>query len=557
VSSTLASELSARPALPIRGKSAVPWLAACALLVGEYLLTSYSFNIQHLAARGDWLATLGSAGSLGPIAFAVATATLLLGGRPLVDELRLALGAATTAQGPPLLWRLGLVALHLAGFAAFFWLTQLLSRTADALPSYTLVLAVGSLASGLAASLALAQALLPLGSLLPILRRVGRVLGLGTALGMAAWAGGVATLHFWEPLGAATLHATAGLLRLASPDVWTDSATATLGFEGFTVEISRSCSGYEGIGLLTILTGAYLWAFRSALRFPQVFVLLPIGIALSWLANVARIAALMLVGARWSMDLALGSFHSKAGWLLFCGIALGGVALTRRTSLFSRDVAARIPSATWNPTAAYLMPLLALVGVHMATGLFSTGLPLLYPLGILASATMLWRHRSAYRGLFPLGWSWQAAALGSAAFVLWIALEPAADPAATDAWREELAALPLPVAALWLAFRVLGSVIVVPVAEELAFRGYLLRRLFSADFTSVALSRFGWASLLVSSAAYGLLHERWLAGILAGMVFAFAQYRRGRLTDAVLAHAVTNLLVALHALGWQRWSLWT
>jgi exosortase E/protease (VPEID-CTERM system) len=553
VSSTLSSELSARPAHPIRGNSAVLWLAAGTLLVGEYLLTSYAVNIRHLAVRGDWLATLGSAGSLGPIAFAIATATLLLGGRPLLEELRLALGTATHAQGS-LVRRLGLVAVHLASFAAFFWLTQLLSRTLDAPPSYTLALAVGLLASALAAPLALAQALLPLGALLPILRRVGRALLLGTALGMAAWAGGVATLHFWEPLGAATLHATAWLLRLAGPDVWSDAATATLGFEGFTVVISRSCSGYEGIGLLTILTGAYLWAFRSALRFPQVLVLVPIGIALSWLANVLRIAALMLVGARWSLDLALGSFHSKAGWLLFCGIALGLVALTRRTPLFSRDVAARSPVATWNPTAAYLMPLLALVGVHMATGLFTTGLPLLYPLGILAGAAMLWRHRADYPWLFRLQWSWEAAALGVAAFVLWIALEPAADPTASAAWREELAALPVPLAALWLAFRVLGSVIVVPVAEELAFRGYLLRRLFSADFTSIAFSRFGWASLLVSSAAYGLLHERWLAGILAGMVFAFAQYRRGRLTDAVLAHAVTNLLVAVHAIGWQRWS---
>ena len=85
--------------------------------------------------------------------------------------------------------------------------------------------------------------LLPLASLLPILRRVGRALLLGTALGLAAWAGGLATVRLWEPLGAATLHAVAGLLRLAGPDVWTDSATATLGFEGFTVVISPVCSG--------------------------------------------------------------------------------------------------------------------------------------------------------------------------------------------------------------------------------------------------------------------------------------------------------------------------
>jgi CAAX prenyl protease-like protein len=139
---------------------------------------------------------------------------------------------------------------------------------------------------------------------------------------------------------------------------------------------------------------------------------------------------------------------------------------------------------------------------------------------------------------------------------LWIALEPAHDLAALEGWRNGLAALPLPVAALWLAFRASGSVIVVPLAEELAFRGYLLRRLLSPDFTSVSFAKFGWLSLMGSSVAYGLLHERWLAGTLAGLLFAFAQYRRGRLTDAVLAHAITNLLLAVHAIGWQKWSLW-
>jgi exosortase E/protease (VPEID-CTERM system) len=535
----------------------LPWLGACALLLAEYLVTSYAIDVEPLAKRGDWLAVLGRAGRVGPFLAAVATATVLLGGRPLLAELRSALDAAARKAGPRA--RLGPLALHLGAFAAFLALTTRLPGTTEATgapPAHAPALVAGSVAAGLVAVLALLHALLPLGALLGVARRFGRALGLAAALGAAASLAGIASTAFWEPLAAATLHGVDALLRLVSPDVWSDPATSTLAFEGFTVLITASCSGYEGVGLLTVLTSAYLWTFRRTLRFPHVLLLLPAGIALSWLANVVRIAALMVVGARWSEELALGSFHSKAGWLLFCGIALGLVAATRRVSFFARDAGASDAVATWNPTAAYLMPLLALVAAHLATGLVSTGLPLLYPLGIVAGAAMLWRYRAAYRGVLRLEWSWPAAALGVGAFALWIALEPAADPAALAAWRAELAALPAWAAALWLAFRVLGSVAVVPLAEELAFRGYLLRRIFSADFTAVAFSRFGWLSLLVSSAAYGLLHERWLAGILAGVIFAVAQYRRGRLSDAVLAHAVTNLLVALHAIGWERWALW-
>jgi len=92
--------------------------------------------------------------------------------------------------------------------------------------------------------------------------------------------------------------------------------------------------------------------------------------------------------------------------------------------------------------------------------------------------------------------------------------------------------------------RPIGSVLVVPLAEELAFRGYLIRRLTSADFESVPPGRWGWTPMLISSTVFGLLHGRWLAGTLVGVMYALALRRRGNLGDAVLAHATTNLLIA-------------
>jgi CAAX prenyl protease-like protein len=97
----------------------------------------------------------------------------------------------------------------------------------------------------------------------------------------------------------------------------------------------------------------------------------------------------------------------------------------------------------------------------------------------------------------------------------------------------------------------------VPIAEELAFRGFLLRRLASADFESVGWRTFSWAPFLISSAAFGLLHgERWLAGTIAGAVFALAQLRRGRIGDAIIAHSVANALVAAWVLIGGDWKLW-
>ena len=108
---------------------------------------------------------------------------------------------------------------------------------------------------------------------------------------------------------------------------------------------------------------------------------------------------------------------------------------------------------------------------------------------------------------------------------------------------------------VWLIFRVFGSVITVPIAEELAFRGYVLRRLISADFDRIS-PRFTWLSFLLSSFLFGALHGRWLAGTIAGMFYAWAMYRRGKVADAIMAHAITNALIAVEVLLFGNWTLW-
>jgi CAAX prenyl protease-like protein len=109
----------------------------------------------------------------------------------------------------------------------------------------------------------------------------------------------------------------------------------------------------------------------------------------------------------------------------------------------------------------------------------------------------------------------------------------------------------------WIACRALGAVITVPIAEELAFRGFLIRRIVSPAFLSVERQSVTLLPVLISSIAFGVLHgDRWLAGALAGLLYAFAYLRRGKIGDAVAAHATTNALLAGYVLLWGKWSLW-
>jgi CAAX prenyl protease-like protein len=152
-------------------------------------------------------------------------------------------------------------------------------------------------------------------------------------------------------------------------------------------------------------------------------------------------------------------------------------------------------------------------------------------------------------------WSWSPVAIGAVVFALWMALEvtTTSQAAGFDPRRE----LPGAWATAWLVARVIGSVLIVPLAEELAFRGYLLRRLVSADFTDVSPRLAGLMPLAVSSLAFGALHGRWLAGTLAGVCYGLAYRHRGKLGDAVLSHATTNALIAAYVLTSESWSLWS
>ena len=186
----------------------------------------------------------------------------------------------------------------------------------------------------------------------------------------------------------------------------------------------------------------------------------------------------------------------------------------------------------------------------------SAGFDWLYPLRVLAALAVLWACRRSYAGL-RWSWSWSAFAIGVATFIIWLALLPSGS-SPKDAWPSALASVPVYWAALWFAVRAIGYVIAVPLVEELAFRGFLSRRLMQANFSTLPLGRFSWLSFVISSLLFGAMHGGlWLAGTLAGMAFALALYRRGALGDAVLAHATTNGLLLVYAMATGRWSVWS
>jgi CAAX prenyl protease-like protein len=96
--------------------------------------------------------------------------------------------------------------------------------------------------------------------------------------------------------------------------------------------------------------------------------------------------------------------------------------------------------------------------------------------------------------------------------------------------------------------RLLGSAGVIALIEEVFWRGFLYRRIIDRSFCNVDLGRWHGPAFALVVVLFGLEHTRWLAGILAGVAYAVLLLRTRDLWAAVLAHAVTNLLLGLYVL---------
>jgi CAAX prenyl protease-like protein len=436
---------------------------------------------------------------------------------------------------------------HVLSLSLFVVATSFIfKQPADPTRLTTAWFSVWSVIAGLTFTLWL-LALAPARFWLQLIRQYRTELLAGIFLGFCAWIligmltrqeAPLAQKELWSYLSRLTLQIVYFLLSWVYSDLIYRPESSVVGTASFPVQVTYACSGIEGVSMIVVFLAVYLWLFRKNLRFPQVLWLFPLGIVAIWLANALRIALLVAIGSSFSPEVAGVGFHAQAGWIAF----------TANTSQ-PTNVIASDPLA-----AALLAPLLVQMAALMMTSAFSGGFDWLYPVRIGIVTAVLYYYRKIYSKLVK-AWTWQAPAIGILVFIGWMLLEPS-DQGSGATLLKSLEKLPSGWGVVWLVCRVFGSVIVVPLAEELAFRSYLIRKLIAKDFENVPNSRFSWLSFLLSSLLFGLLHDRWFAGTLAGMGYALALYRRGHLGDAVIAHMTTNALIAILVLTQGRWALW-
>jgi len=156
-------------------------------------------------------------------------------------------------------------------------------------------------------------------------------------------------------------------------------------------------------------------------------------------------------------------------------------------------------------------------------------------------------------------------ALGIAVFVIWVGPD-FLWPAYRQSWLFSNSLVGSPKSSLppgtkinvtFIIFRVLASVVNVPVLEELFWRGWLMRWLIAKDFKTVPLGAYTAQSFWLVAVLFASEHGSfWDVGLAAGIIYNWWMIRTRSLADCMLAHAVTNACLAAYVLTRDQWQYW-
>ncbi|MCI0460997.1 MAG: CAAX prenyl protease-related protein [Gemmataceae bacterium] len=223
--------------------------------------------------------------------------------------------------------------------------------------------------------------------------------------------------------------------------------------------------------------------------------------------------------------------------------------------------------AGWrNPILAYCLPfaLFILLGLVESWEPLRPYYPWIYSLKIGIVAGAWWWLRTSYPG--PSGARLALGALvGIVGVVLWIGLSRLNLESALPGWLQlgkrvgynpfETIASPVGQGA-FIVIRLIGLALVVPLVEEVFWRGFLLRYLIRENFATVPIGTYTPGSFAVVTLLFAAAHPELLAALVWGAAINGLLYHTKNLWACVVAHAVTNLLLGLYVLTLGAWELW-
>lgn len=211
-----------------------------------------------------------------------------------------------------------------------------------------------------------------------------------------------------------------------------------------------------------------------------------------------------------------------------------------------------------------LVPLAAKMLPASGNAWFSQPEFIVYPIQtILCGALLLYTRRKVeFRGIaYPS----VIFAVGFFVFAIWTAPQFFHwIPPRTDGFNPDV--FPANSFSYWatVGMRFLRLVIVVPLLEEIFWRGFLMRFLISEPFEKVPFGTYQTKAFIITVIAFGLAHygnsalpgQDFYAAIITGIIYNGVACLTKSLGSCIFVHAVTNLFLGLYIMFTKQWGFW-
>jgi uncharacterized protein len=217
------------------------------------------------------------------------------------------------------------------------------------------------------------------------------------------------------------------------------------------------------------------------------------------------------------------------------------------------------------PALPYIGPFLIFVAFLVLAGPLTAVLGRWeFPFRVAVLAGSIWyfsRSVLSFRVVSPV----LSILLGVVVFVIWVAPD-ALIPGYREHWLFQNAILGRLHSSidphflsdpLVLVTRCLRAIVIVPIVEELFWRGWLMRWIISTDFETVPMGTYSAQSMWITALLFASEHgPYWEVGLAAGLLYNWWMVRTKSLGGCILAHAVTNGVLSLYVIFGHKWEYW-
>ena len=216
-------------------------------------------------------------------------------------------------------------------------------------------------------------------------------------------------------------------------------------------------------------------------------------------------------------------------------------------------------------TLAYVAPFAVYVGLMGLEKAVALPAGWFYPIRLVVVAAVLLAFSRSYLSFRVSQWL-PSVLVGIAVFLIWIGPDVIFGPgyrhsrlfenSLTGAAKGSLTT-DLQISAGFIVVRILGSMVLVPIIEELFWRGWMMRWLIHKEFLKVPLGQYStqafWLVAILFASEHG---PYWEVGLAAGVIYNWWLVRTRTLGDCMLAHAVTNGLLGIYVVYAGQWQYW-